>query len=158
MTIYWIMLIFPTLGLLAPIKLNRNLSTLTWLWVSLCLILIVGLRHEVGGDWPQYINNFERFSKNFNLFDINIRSDYGYEFISWLVFKFNLTFHYVELILSFFFVYSLYRISEREKYRSLTLVVCFPVFILIMGMGFVRQGTALAFFIIALIIICYNIF
>jgi hypothetical protein len=47
---------------------------------------MIGLRHEVGGDWGNYIGNFELYS-NLNFEDVFfvLHGDVGDRFVSWCI-------------------------------------------------------------------------
>ena len=151
MTIYWIMLIFPTLALLTPIKLNRNLSTLNWLWVSLCLILIVGLRHEVGGDWENYITHNSLYVnlKNIDFIEVfsinNLSADIGFLIIHWFSQNYLYGIYSTNLICAAIFVVGLQRLCRNEPFPWIALIVSMPYLIIVVSMGYTRQAAALGF-------------
>ena len=147
---YWFLFILPLIATLNPLSFNKKERNFFLLSYFLLLIFFIGFRHEVGGDWGQYEYNYKQFSNKFDIYSLDIRSDYGFNFISWLFFQLQLSYNFVNFFLSIFFVYSLYVFTKREQDISLALVISFPVLILVMGMGFTRQGTALAFIMIAL--------
>ena len=145
---YLIMLILPIIGSSGLIKLKNKSNFFLLNFYILLLIVFIGLRHEVGGDWAQYYHNYYNHT-NFDIFNLDIRSDYLYSLLSFLVSNFGLSYHYVNLLLSIFFVISIYKFAKIQPSVSLALVVSYPIVIVIMGMGFTRQGMALGFVIFA---------
>ena len=66
MVIYWLYFIFPAVLALAGVARMPNQHTnyqylnfkaLWWMFIF-SLTLLIGLRHEVGGDWDNYIRYF----------------------------------------------------------------------------------------------------
>ena len=145
---YLLILILPMIGSTGLIKLKNRSNFFLLYFYLLILIVFIGLRHEVGGDWAHYLRHYNNpFS--FNFFKLDMRSDYLYELISFFFYNFGLSYHYINLVLSIFFVISIYKFAKIQPSVSLALVVSFPIVIVIMGMGFSRQGAALAFVIFA---------
>ena len=58
MTVYWLMFLVPVMALLAPGRLPRRQAWVAWWAVGLLFALLMGLRHEVGGDWFNYLAHF----------------------------------------------------------------------------------------------------
>ena len=58
MTTYWLMLLVPMFAGLSPWKAKGALPNVQWFLYGVFLIAIIGLRHEVGGDWLNYIQNY----------------------------------------------------------------------------------------------------
>ena len=101
-----IMHILPIIGSSGLIKLKNKSNFFLLNFYIFLLIVFIGLRHEVGGDWVQYYHNYYNHT-NFDIFKLDIRSDYLYNFICFIFYNFGLSFHYVNLILSIFFVISI---------------------------------------------------
>jgi len=79
MSTYWIMLMLPVLFGLSPVRADHNLKKiLLWLF-GLVLIILIGLRHEIGGDWFRYLDTAYGISER-NSFDFLsfYTGDYGY--------------------------------------------------------------------------------
>ena len=72
MTVYWTMLLLPALFAITPIRLNQKLQPITWRIFGSVLIIIIGLRHEVGGDWIRYLDTAYGIQKGTDLdFSLN---------------------------------------------------------------------------------------
>ena len=151
---YLILLILPMIGSTGLIKLKNETNIFLLYSYLVLLIFFIGLRHETGGDWDQYYHNYSSeaaktaFSK-FDFFYLGLRNDYLYNLISFIFYNFGLSYHYVNFVISIFFVISIYKFAKIQPSVSLALVISFPIVIVIMGMGFTRQGAALSFVIFA---------
>ena len=58
MLVYWLMFLIPVSAVLFTGERNRS-SLLSFLFVAVFFILLVGFRHEVGGDWYNYLFKFD---------------------------------------------------------------------------------------------------
>ena len=52
---YWVIFILPSFFLFFHFDFNNQIKTIAWYFFLLILVLFIGLRYEVGGDWYQYI-------------------------------------------------------------------------------------------------------
>jgi len=112
----------------------------------------MGLRHEVGGDWDLYLRDFSSNIVFFNFFKFEYLRDFGYETLSFICFHLGIGIYGLNFIIATFFIISLNRFSmEFSKNYWLSLVVSFPYLITVVGMGYTRQGSALAFILLALV-------
>ena len=87
MVVYWFYFVFEAFFALVgkkrlanPINHQQsiNINGLWWLFVF-ALTLLIGFRHEVGGDWDNYIRIFGEVSLIDGLKDISLHGDRGYE-------------------------------------------------------------------------------
>jgi len=115
----------------------------------LFLILFIGARYEVGGDWNYYL--YEMFYKD-------ARTDLGYEILS-LVGKNISTQHgiiFVNLCCAFLFLSCLFFLVTRFRYPFAGLLVAFPYSITVMAMGYTRQSVAIGFSFVAMYFMTRN--
>jgi len=117
-------------------------SRLLWKISNLYLVLYIGFRHEVGGDWSAYLEHFERVS-DLNLYEVLVLSDPGYYLINLFVSELGLTVHYVNLVCASIFVYGLSKFVKYETNKWLFVMIALPYTINIVAMGYTRQAVAL---------------
>lgn len=60
---FWLMFLLPVLGVLLPARLRKDQHRLPWFVLGMLFAVMMGLRHEVGGDWFTYLPHFERTSR-----------------------------------------------------------------------------------------------
>lgn len=115
------------------------------------LVLVIGFRYEVGGDWFSYLQHYQMlYHKNFNeIFKYGF--DPGHAFINWIMGEYNLGIYGVNFIYALIFTIGLFLFSAQQPDPLLTLTVAFPYLILVVAMGYSRQAVAIGFFMIALI-------
>ena len=78
---YWVIYLLPSFFLFFNFKYSKKIKLSFWYFFLLILTLFLGLRHEVGGDWYQYVIIYEENFKNFEFYNINLRSDYLYGYL-----------------------------------------------------------------------------
>jgi hypothetical protein len=106
------------------------------------LALMVGLRHEVGGDWFNYIANFEATAA-LPLADALLTGDPGYRLLEWLAHQLDLGVYGVNLACGALFSGGLLWFCRHLPRPWLALAVAVPYLVIILGMGYSRQGVAL---------------
>lgn len=107
------------------------------------LLIFIGLKYEVGGDWINYLKLFNNDYKNLRSI-VNIKEPF-FNLIILIIAKFN----YFIIILNFFsgliFLSGLFLYISIFKNKILNLTLTFPIIILIVGLGYVKQSIGLGF-------------
>jgi hypothetical protein len=107
--------------------------------VFFILFLMISLRYRVGGDYGPYISRFDNF--------VEINNGYFlFEYIIFISKNINLNLFGFHLIYGLIFVYCLFFFLKNFNNIYLSLVILFPVFILIYGFGSIRQGLGVVIF------------
>ena len=149
MIAYYVMFSLPFFACLNFVNFSNKLKSFSIFFYLFLLVLFIGLRDQVGGDWNQYINNYNNPVK-FDLFAFDIRTDYLYHLSAFLIYNFGYSIHFLNLLLAALFVFSIYKFSIINPSVSLSFLIAFPIFVLILGMGFVRQGVAVSLYLLAI--------
>lgn len=113
------------------------------------LMLMIGLRWEVGADWFGYVFIFEEVG-GLPLHQALGRGDPGFYILNWLVHQAGLGFWAVNLACSIIFTAGLLRFAERQPNPWLAIVVALPVLCLIVAMSGTRQATAIGLVLLGL--------
>ena len=152
MFLYWFFFASFSFLSISPIRIENNLSIILKYFFLFFLIVFMGLRHQVGGDWDLYLRDFYVNIKYYKFFEFEYLRDFGYETLSFICFQLGIGIYGLNLIIAVFFIISLNRFSmEFSKNYWLSLVISFPYLITVVGMGYTRQGSALAFIFLALV-------
>ncbi|WP_341237317.1 EpsG family protein [uncultured Limnobacter sp.] len=106
------------------------------------LVLFIGLRFEVGGDWAAYIGYLNR-AYEFNFVDLFLLEDPAYQLINWIAASFAAEVWLVNLISAAIFTYGLIRFANSLPDPKLAIVVAIPYLVMVVAMGYQRQGIAL---------------
>lgn len=115
----------------------------------LALIFLIGFRYEVGGDWSSYIFYYER-AQNTPLIEYLSLNEFSYAIINYISYKISGGILLVNTICAIIFVTFLYKFLITLPRPWLALIVAIPYFIIVVSMGFVRQGLAIAIFLYAI--------
>ena len=151
MAIYWIMFILPMLFTLHPVRVSNDLRRLAFWLIGILFILIIGLRHEIGGDWDRYISIYA-YHKNTVLNFSNFTSgDYAYETIHWFSLNYLNGIYATNLICAAIFVYGLFKFCRTMPFPWLALFVSIHFLVIVVSMGYTRQGAAVGFLLLALV-------
>lgn len=110
---------------------------------SVALIVIVGLRYRVGGDWSNYVSIL-RFQALQDLWPslLNSRQEPGYTFVNWLAAWFGAGIWLVNVLCAIPFVFGLLRLCRQQPNPWLALLIATPFLIIVVGMGYTRQAAA----------------
>ena len=116
------------------------------------LVLMIGLRFEVGGDWINYLYLFEEYSYR-DLGEVLRTSDPGYSLLNWLAHVAGLNIWAVNLVCAAVFVWGLLRFAKEQPNPWLAIVIAIPYLILVVAMGYTRQGVAIGILMAGLAIL-----
>lgn len=155
---YWLMFLMPATVAFAG-RLNRRRlfgaappmwMNGSWFLVAVALALLIGLRVEVGGDWFNYFNYLE-IAASEDLVTLLAREDPGYMLLNWLSFQLGAGVFGANLFGGLFFSIGLVVFCRRLPRPWLALAVAVPYTVIVVGMGYSRQGIALGFAMLGLV-------
>ena len=118
---------------------------------SVALVLLIGLRFDVGGDWENYLDLFRRLS----LMDLDqavfgSKQEAGYTFLNWLASRLGAGIWLVNLVCAVPFTYGLFRLCRQQPNPWLALLIATPFLIIVVGMGYTRQAAAMGCLMVGL--------
>lgn len=146
---FWILFLVPAWGVLVPRRLPDRQAR--WIWWTLggAFALVMGLRHEVGGDWFVYFPQFLDASQA-SLGEMLARGDPGYHGLNWVVSRLGGTIYWVNLFCAAALMWGTVVFCRRQPNPWLALLVAVPYMLIVVGMGYTRQAGALGFALLAL--------
>lgn len=115
---------------------NKKLDNLLWIIHYFFLLILIGLRNEIGGDWINYKIDFDRTS----FFSTNI--DLTFDVIKYLTKSIYNNYFLYNFLIAFIFLTPVYLLISKYELRWLIITAIFPICILLLGMGYLRQGIA----------------
>src|SRR5690606_17240709 len=89
MLAYWLLFLFPAVAALGTgtrfkrDRAGRAVMTPAWLLFGFVLVVMIGLRHKVGGDWYNYLGHLT-LARGSTFGEVMMRSDPGYGVLNWL--------------------------------------------------------------------------
>lgn len=114
------------------------------------LALIIGLRFEVGGDWFNYQDHYFEV-KGASLAEIFERSDPGYFLLTWLSSELDTGVYLVNLVFGVLFSWGLIAFCRAQPRPLLALAVAIPYLVIVVAMGYSRQGVAIGLAMLGLV-------
>ena len=154
MIIYWALFFIPALFSLLEIpSFKTKKLTISLLVFFVFLILIIGLRHEVGADWDLYILNYEVLIKTglsgaFSSLSSLVLSP-GYQLLCFISDWIGFGIHGANLVGAIFFSLGLYKLCSSLPRPWLGIAIAIPYIVIVTSMGYTRQGMALGFVMMA---------
>jgi hypothetical protein len=145
---YWVLFFLPASQALfkrrqvVPISAGGKWINL-WFIAYVILILVIGLRHEVGGDWGNYVENIAA-TEDLSLFEVlNGAQEPGDVIVNWVASHSGLGVYLVNFLYAIFFTSGLLTFCRRQPRPWLALTVAVPYLITVVAMGYTRQGLAI---------------
>jgi hypothetical protein len=154
MFVYW--LIFLLMAWLAvtrlrPVQSQSARWSGSWSAVFWLLVLVIGLRHEVGGDWFTYIDHVEKVT-NVSLQEaLSESKDPAYSLLNWLAAETGLGIYFTNTVCAALFAWGLLAFCRSQPRPWLALVVAVPYMVTVVAMGYTRQGTAIGLAMLGLV-------
>lgn len=136
-------------GIQGGVALQARIPTGWWISIG-SLSLLVGLRYEVGGDWFNYLAIFEQAWVS-SVYADWWSNDPGYRLLEWLAVQMDWGIQGVNLMAATVFSYGLVLFCRHLPRPWLALAVAVPYLVIILGMGYTRQGVALGCLMIGLV-------
>jgi len=132
------------------LKLKPKGLNASWWLIASGLTLFIGLRHEVGGDWFAYLENFrkidfgsqERLDHGFPEI-LSVREP-GYRLFEWIGHQTGGGMYIVNLLCATIFAYGLARFCRSLARPWLGLSAAVPYLIIVVAMGYTRQAVAVS--------------
>lgn len=154
---YLLMFIVPALAALrerqqpGAIAVRRMVHlSASWMFVAIALTVFVGLRVEVGGDWGNYLKNLDEAAYR-DFVETLTTGDPGYRLIEWISIELGWGITGVNLLSAFVFSFGLVIFCRSLPRPWLALAVAVPYLVIIVGMGYTRQGIAIGCAMVALV-------
>lgn len=147
MIIYWIMYLVPALFSINYI-LNRELKISGLKFLIIAILLIIGTR-ENGGDYETYKEAFDLL-RGEDLKNSIGKNELIYGTLIWITHYLNFGFEFIIFVTSLIFSISLYKFIEYEPNPSLMLAIAVPYLIIVVAIGYIRQGVSIALIMLAL--------
>lgn len=146
---YWLMFLVPAWATLMPGRLKPRQAWVPWAFVFVLFALMMGLRHEVGGDWLNYLPHFrDTASRTFS--EVLSRGDPGYYGLNWLVAHAGGSIYQVNLVCALVMMWGTVVFCRAQPNPWLALLAAVPYMLVVVGMGYTRQAVALGFALLGL--------
>jgi len=155
---YWAMFLLPSLaavvtshsagGAAASLRPAERAFARVPVW--LLITLLVGCRFQVGGDWNNYFHYLVEVS-GVEFVEVLTKEDPAYQLLNWLSVEMHWGIFGVNLIGGAIFAFGLVIFCWRQPRPWLALAVAIPYLVIVVGMGYSRQGIALGLAMLGLV-------
>lgn len=155
MLIYWLLFAYPAiLALAAPAQVDsygpRSAGQrLAAFGFVLFYTLLAALREEVGGDWINYIVIYEDIQLD-NLAYALTSTDPLYGLSNWISAQFGLGIYLVNGICGLVLVWGVVSATAKLREPWLAITMAVPYLLIVVGLGYVRQGAAIGMLLLAI--------
>ncbi len=122
---------------------------IAWPAVFLLLCLLIGLRHEVGGDWDSYILYVDSMQGE-SVDEVWSRSDPAFQLLCWIGANIGGGVYFVNLACAVIFSWGLLTFCRSQRRPWLALLVSMPYLVTVVAMGYTRQGVAIGLAMLAM--------
>lgn len=146
---YWLMFLVPAWAVLMPGRLKPSQARVMWIMVGILFALLMGLRHEVGGDWATYLPHFRETAAR-DFVEVMSRGDPGYYALNWGIGRLGGSIYYVNLVCAAIMMWGTVVFCRAQPNPWLALLAAVPYMLVVVGMGYTRQAVALGFALLAL--------
>ena len=147
---FWAMFLIAAWGVLVPRRLPVAQATVVWWLVGLLFALMIGLRHEVGGDWFNYLPHFVRASQ-MSFAEAMAMGDPGHYLLNRWVAGMGGSIYTVNLIYAAVLMWGTVVFCRRQPNPWLALLAAVPYMLIVVGMGYTRQSVALGLALLGLV-------
>ena len=155
---YWVLFLIPAYWAVVRLKpvsysadrIQGDNWPFMWKCIFVFLVLIIGLRHEVGGDWIQYLEMLDSYTNS----SINT-AEFAFQDPAFILFnllsvKTGLGIYLLNMLSSLFFCWGLVVFCRAQPRPWLALSVAVPYLITVVAMGYTRQGVAIGIAMVAM--------
>jgi hypothetical protein len=141
MLTYYLMFLIPAIAAMANAGKTVRSNPVVWGFVGTAYTLLIGLRMS-GGDWYNYLRGFERM-RYLSLDEAFTVKEPGYELLNYFMFHWGWGFLALTFICAAISVTGLIVFLRRQSSPWLGLAVSVPYLVIVVYMGYMRQGVAL---------------
>ena len=150
MLVYWCLLLFFVIGTLASRTGVQSRGSFYGLILGgVVLVIVVGLRDQVGGDWGAYQKMF-RHAELIDFTGMLALGDPAYQFLNWVVQRLEWPFWVINLSCASIFIWGLVRFSFAQRNPWLAMLVAVPYLVIVVAMGYTRQAVAIGIILLGL--------
>lgn len=144
MLIYWFLFLVPVYFLMGKVQGGANTSQLEWRIFGFGLIILIGLRNQVGCDWSTYLEGLELIKDTPGDTFFNARES-GYDLLSRLSLAISANIYGINFVCAAVFAGGLISLSRSQPYPWLSILVAIPYLVIVVAMGYTRQAAAIGF-------------
>lgn len=156
MALYWLLLLVPWLATIGRSSLASAAQAerswgLGFQLYFLLLLFSVGLRHQVGGDWLNYLPMIDTALQQSFAEAVAQNGDLAYSALTWMSAHAGAGIYGVNLMSALVFAFGLMVFCQNSPRPWLSLAVAVPYLVIVVAMGYTRQGVAIGLVMLGLV-------
>ena len=155
MLTYFIILFIPAVKAYyySNYSISNHLSIKKYAYYFIFLVLIIGFRYEVGGDWVSYLIELENTAEGQESKEglYYMARDPVYDILYKLAVESNTGIYLVNIVSAIVFSYGLIKFCQYQKNPWLAITVSIPYLVTVVAMGYTRQSSAIGIVMLAII-------
>ncbi len=153
MFVYWLLFLLPAVMALAyPVQDrpgNRGLSQgLAFAAFFVFYVAVGALRYETGGDWQTYDDTFNDIRTDTFAYALT-RTDPLYGMLNWISGQLGTGIYLVNGVCCALLGYGTIAVAKRFREPWLAVLIAVPYLLIVVGLGYVRQGAAIGLILLA---------
>jgi len=129
---------------------KRRATLMPFLLVGFFFALLIGLRFQVGGDWDSYLRHYNYVIGLSFIDALKVSKDYGHQALNWLMVQWDMEVYGVNMVYGTVFMIGLIKLSRDQVYPWIAMAAAVPYMVIVVAMGYSRQGMALGIFMWAI--------
>lgn len=133
-----------------PVDVPSAHLGMAWIITFVSLVLLIGFRYEVGGDWTTYLAHNEQLQGEALEVDYFLKRDFLFELLSWLGANVGGGVYFVNFVCAVIFSWGLIVFCRSQPRPWLALLVATPYLIIVVAMGYTRQAVAIGLAMLAI--------
>ncbi len=118
-----------------------------WLISLFFLILILGSRYYIGGDYFGYMNLYNKMGYLEEFVAVIFQIEILFYSILYICHKIGLSYFFVNFLLTFILIYFFQRYAKNFNNPFFVLLISIPILFIPISINFVRQGIAISIFL-----------
>lgn len=151
MIVYWFMFATVAFAVLIPRKMRPSQSVFMLTLVCSMFGLLIGLRHDVGGDWINYERHFQWVSEATFRTALVEGKDPAFFGLAWVVASLGGSLYALNLVCAAPLAWGVAQFAKRQPMPWLALLAAVPYLLIVVGMGYTRQSAAIGFAMVGLV-------
>lgn len=150
MIVYWSLVLWPALTSMFQPFSHRGKSKNTLMALFIVLFLFLSLR-ETGGDYSTYLEFYEYIPGLPLSVVLTLGQEPGYALLNWLSSEAKLGIYGVNAACALIFLFSLFTAARKEADPLLYITLAIPYFVIVVAMGYTRQGVAAGLILLSIV-------
>jgi len=149
---YYFLFLIPAGGALIPGQYTDGVKRAFWCSAGALFIMLIGFRHQVGGDWGSYLSHYACTVDASFVFAL-VTNDPAYGALNWAMAHLGWGVYGVNVVCALIFVAGLWRFLRLQPLPWLGLIAATPYLVIVVSMGYTRQAVAIGFGLWALAVL-----